>query len=113
MRLTNNNEIFRRLASKCFLRDVPVDVDEREAVTHVLLHLGAVVLLAIVRSTQPDILPVLPSPGDGRLGCSRGVAVQGDGPALSGQSVSAARLVDDVGRNYKWNQIKMQFILAP
>ena len=44
----------------------PVDVDESETVPHVLLHLAAVVLLAVVGSTKSDGLPVLSSPGDGR-----------------------------------------------
>ena len=109
--------------------DRPVDVDESEAVPHVLLHLAAVVLLAIVGSAQSDVLPVLPSPGDGGpvwdnqdnhhissqrislLWSSCGVTVEGDGPALSGQSVSTARLVDDVGRDWKWNQVKLHFSL--
>ena len=108
----------------------PVDVDECETVPHVFLHLAAVVLLSIVGSTQADVLPVLPPPGDGGpvmsqsplvpalppnmflLWSSSRVTVESDGPALCCQGVSTARLVDDVGRNYKWNQIKMQFIQA-
>ena len=100
----------------CYGLYEPVDVDESETVPHVFLHLAAVVLLSKVGSAQADVLPVLPSPGDGGpvrvtiiiiisstniflLWSSRRVAVQGDGPALSGQSVPTAGLVDDVRGN--------------
>ena len=47
---------------------VPVEVDEGEAVPGVLRHLLAVVLLTVLVLAHPDLLPVLPSPGDGRPG---------------------------------------------
>ena len=37
------------------------------------------------------------------LGCPGGVAVEGDGPSLRGEGVSAAGLVNDVGRNCKYS----------
>ena len=45
---------------------MPVEVDEGEAVPSVLRHLLAVVLLAELVLAHPNLLPVLPSPGDGR-----------------------------------------------
>ena len=91
----------------CIGHDGPVDVDEGETVPHILLDLAAVVLLSIVGSAQTDVLPVLPSPGDGGLRSSCGVTVEGDGPAFSGQSVPTAGLVDDVRRDWKWSQLEL------
>ena len=47
------------------VHDGPVDVEECEAVPHVLLHLAARVLGPEGRLTQSDPLPVLPPPRDG------------------------------------------------
>ena len=62
----------------------PVDVDEREPVPDILLHLGALVLLPGLRLAQSDLPSVLSLPGDGRSRkCEISVgAVSGDIPTL-------------------------------
>ena len=101
-------------------RDVsalPVEIVESETVSDILRHLGARVLVTEVMFTQPDHLPILSPPGDCWSAvnmssmsssssivspwCSCCLAVQCHRSPLSGQSVSAARLVNNIWWNWK------------